>query len=259
MQPDLTPAVLPGPRPPAPADLPWRVLRLLNLFRLIVPMALLVVFFFDAPPRSVGALNPGTFIGVCAAWFSFGLVSIQPLQKRWPSAEWLTLFQLGVDTIAVLLIVFASGGAASGLGMLLILPAGVTASIVSRRIALFATSVLVILLLVQTAIAGIAGHGQSTDFLLAGLTGATLFAVTLLAIPLANRLRESEALVQQRDIDLANLNELNRFIVQHLRESILVVDASDRVRLVNETAARLLTRDTVTAGALLGEVSPRLL
>ena len=43
-------------------------------------------------------------------------------------------------------------------------------------------------------------------------------------MPLANRLRESEALVQQRDIDLANLNELNEFIVQHLRESILVVD-----------------------------------
>jgi two-component system, NtrC family, sensor histidine kinase PilS len=33
--------------------------------------------------------------------------------------------------------------------------------------------------------------------------------------------------VQQRDIDLANLNELNRFIVQHLRESILVVDETD--------------------------------
>ena len=259
MQPDLTPSAPPGPRPPAPADLPWRVLRLLNLFRLIVPMALLVVFFFDAAPRSVGALNPGMFIGVCAAWFAFGVASIQALQKRWPSAEWLTLFQLGADTIAVLMIVFASGGAASGLGMLLILPAAVTASIVSRRIALLATSVLVIALLVQTVIAGIAGHGQSSDFLVAGLTGATLFAVTLLAIPLANRLRESEALVQQRDIDLANLNELNRFIVQHLRESILVVDAADRVRLVNETAARLLTRDTVTAGALLGEVSPRLL
>ena len=30
--------------------------------------------------------------------------------------------------------------------------------------------------------------------------------------------------MQQRDIDIANLHELNEFIVQHLRESILVVD-----------------------------------
>ena len=57
-------------------------------------------------------------------------------------------------------------------------------------------------------------------------------------MPFAARLRESEALAKQREIDLANLNELNEFIVQHLRESILVVDESDQVRLINETAAQ---------------------
>ena len=68
------------------------------------------------------------------------------------------------------------------------------------------------------------GVGSSSDFLITGLSGASLFAITLLAIPYADRLRASEALVKQREIDLANLNELNQFIVQHLRESILVVD-----------------------------------
>ncbi len=249
----------PRTRTDEPTDLSWRVLGLLNVFRLLVPMVLLLVFFFDAPQRSVGARSPGLFIGVCAAYFAFGLLSIQPLQKRWPSVEWLALFQLAVDTTAILLFVQASGGAASGLGMLLILPAGATATIVSRRLALAATSVLTLALLFQTVVSGLAGVSQGTDFLIAGLTGASLFAITLLAIPLANRLRESEALVRQRDIDLANLNELNEFIVQHLRESILVVDESDRVRLVNETAARLLTGGPIAAGSLLGEVSPRLL
>jgi two-component system sensor histidine kinase PilS (NtrC family) len=225
----------------------------------MVPMVLLLVFFFDAPRRSVGTQSPGLFIGICAAYFAFGLVSIQPLQRRWPSAEWLALFQLAVDTTAILLIVQASGGASSGLGMLLILPAGATATIVSRRLALLATSLLTLALLFQTVVAGLAGLSHGSDFLIAGLTGASLFAITLLAVPLANRLRESEALVQQRDIDLANLNELNEFIVQHLRECILVVDESDRVRLVNETAAHLLTGGPIASGTLLGEVSPRLL
>nr|MCU0974311.1 PAS domain-containing sensor histidine kinase [Burkholderiales bacterium] len=53
--------------------------------------------------------------------------------------------------------------------------------------------------------------------------------------------------------------ELNQFIVQHLRESIVVVDEHDRIRLINETAARLLANGTVQSGALLGEVAPRLL
>ena len=246
-------------RPDQQTDLSWRVLGLLNVFRLLVPMVLLLVFFFDAPRRSVGTESPGLFIGICAAYFTFGLASIPPIQRRWPSVEWLALFQLGVDAAAILLFVQSSGGAASGLGMLLILPAGATATIVSRRLALLATAVLTLALLFQTVVAGLAGVSQGADFLIAGITGASLFAITLLAIPLANRLRESEALVRQRDIDLANLNELNEFIVQHLRESILVVDESDRVRLVNETAARLLTGGPVANGTLLGEVSPRLL
>ncbi len=116
-----------------------------------------------------------------------------------------------------------------------------------------------IVLLFQAIVAGLSGIGSTSDFLIAGLTGASLFAITLLALPMANRLRESEARVQQREFDLANLSELNEFIVQHLRESILVVDAEDRIRLINETASRLLKGEPVLSGELLGEVSPRLL
>jgi two-component system sensor histidine kinase PilS (NtrC family) len=119
--------------------------------------------------------------------------------------------------------------------------------------------VITIGLLVETVVSVFGGVIEVSGFIAAGIAGASLFAITLIAIPLANRLRESEALVRQRDIDVANLNELNQFIVQHLRESILVVDDAGRVRLANETAARLLAGGPVRGGALLGEVSPRLL
>ena len=241
------------------AELPWRVIGLLNIYRLLVPMVLILLFFFDAPTRSVGTAYPGLFLGICVAHFSFGLVSIQAIQRRWPSAEWLALFQLAVDTVAMTLLVHASGGMQSGLATLLILPAGATAAIVQPRLALLAAAMIALALLFETTVSALSGLSQGTDFLVAGLTGASLFAITLLAIPLASQLRESEARVQQRDIDLANLNELNEFIVQHLRESILVVDGADRVRLINETAARMLNGGPVASGALLGEVSPRLL
>ena len=85
-----------------------------------------------------------------------------------------------------------------------------------------------------------------------------LFAIALSAWPIANRLRESEALVRRQEIDLANLAQLSQYIVQHLRESILVVDTQDRVRLINESAAQMLGDRTAYPGALLGEASPRL-
>ena len=240
------------------AELSWRVIGLLNLFRLLAPMVLVLLFFFNAPNRSVGTAYPGLFLGICVAYFAFGLVSIHPIQRQWPSAQWMALFPLAIDAIAITLLVHASGGVSSGLATLLFLPIGATAAIVQSRLALFATALVAIGLLVETAISTLSGVSQGADFLVAGLTGASLFAVTLLAIPLANRLRESEALVQQRDIDLANLNELNKFIVQHLRESIVVVDETDHIRLINDTAARLLAGGAVTSGALLIDVAPRL-
>jgi two-component system sensor histidine kinase PilS (NtrC family) len=242
-----------------PHDLAWRVIGLLNIFRLLVPMVLILLLFFNAPNRSVGTVLPGLFLGICVAYFTFGLVCIQPIQQRWPGAEWMALFPLALDGLAMTLLIHASGGIGSGLATLLFLPVGATATIVRPRLALLATAVITLGLLFETLVSTLTGAASGTDFIVTGLTGASLFAVTLLAIPLANRLRESEALVQQRDIDLANLNELNQFIVQHLRESILVVDETDRIRLINDTAARLLAGRAVPGGSLLGEVSPRLL
>ena len=245
-------------RPASPAESPWRVLSLLNVFRLLLPMLLLVVFFFDSPSSSVGSAHAGLFIGVTVAYFAFGLVCIQTIQSRVPSAEWQALIQLIVDAIVFSILIHASGGITSGLATLLVLPTGGCAMILQRRYALLGTSIVTLALLTETMLSYLQGDTSRPDFLITGLTGASLFTITLLALPFAARLRESEALAQQREIDLANLNELNEFIVQHLRESILVVDEANRVRLTNETAARLLMGGPVTPGAALAEVAPRL-
>src|SRR5690606_36108061 len=85
------------------------------------------------------------------------------------------------------------------------------------------------------------------------------FLAALLVRPLANRLIHSEALVRKQELDLANLAQLSQYIVQRLRESILVVDEEDRIRLINEPAASILGSTNAWPDALLGECSPRLL
>jgi two-component system sensor histidine kinase PilS (NtrC family) len=246
-------------RPASAAESHWRVLSLLNVFRLLFPMLLLLVFFFDSPSTTVGSVHPGLFIGVSVAYFAFGLVCIQTIQSRTPSAEWQALLQLCVDAIMFAAMIHASGSITSGLATLLVLPTGACAMILQRRLALLGTSIVTLSLLAETMLSYLQGENSRPDFLVTGLTGASLFTITLVALPFAARLRESEALAQQRELDLANLNELNEFIVQHLRESILVVDENDRVRLTNETAARLLHGGTIAAGVPLATVAPRLL
>ena len=74
-----------------------------------------------------------------------------------------------------------------------------------------------------------------------------------------SRLRDTEATVRRQQVDLANLAQLSQYIVQNLRESIVVVDHENRIRLINESAAQMLGDRGAYPGALLGEASPQLL
>jgi two-component system sensor histidine kinase PilS (NtrC family) len=114
-------------------------------------------------------------------------------------------------------------------------------------------------LLGQQVAAHMTGNAEVYDYVGAGIYGGVVFLVALLAWPLASRLRDSEATVRRQQVDLANLAQLSQYIVQNLRESIVVVDHENRVRLINESAAQMLGDRGAYPGALLGEASPQLL
>lgn len=239
-------------------DLAWRVLALVNLFRLLVS-ALLTVLFVAVEPTRVGQANPALFVGTVTAYFAYGIVSIVSVRSRWPDATLQTFVNVAIDVLAISLFTYASGGMTSGLASLVVLPIGAAAFVVRLRLAFMFAAVATLALLTQQVLTSLAARGDTSDFTSAGIVGALLFIVTLGIGPLARNLREGEERVRQREVDVANLAELNQFIVQHLRESILVVDAHNTIRLINDSAAMLLHGTDVPAGTQLGEVSPRLL
>ncbi len=243
---------------PAATDLAWRILALLNLFRLLVPMVLTGLFVF-LTPRPVGQVYPAFFVGVLTAYFLFAAISISSIKRRWPDVQTQVLLYVIADLVAINLLTYASGGLISGLAVLLILPVGAGSLIVPPRQALMFAAMATLGLLVQQGFSILAGHGDWGDFAAAGIVGAIAFMLALGAYPVARRLRESDALIRQREVDIADLSQLNEFIVQHLRESILVVDAQDRIRLINSSAEQLLKGGPVIPGTLLGEVAPKLL
>ena len=235
------------------------MLALLNLFRLLVPL-LLAALYVTISPRPVGQPHPSLFIGVLAAYFLFAVLAIPGIRQRWPAIELQSLIGVFVDVLAISVLTYASGGMSSGLAALLVLPVGAGSFVVTQRLAMMFAAVAALALLMQQLLATLVTSADSADFTAAGIVGALIFVVTLGVGPLARSLRESEELVRQREVEAASLAELNQFIVQHLRESILVVDERDSIRLINESAAHLLSgKSSMTRGTMLGEVSPRLL
>jgi len=252
------PPVAIGPDRPA-TDLAWRVVGLANLYRLLLPPVLFALLMVTRPTPTVGASDPRLFVLVCLIyWVLGGLVAFAG-RGRWPNWRVLVFVHTLLDTGAICCLLFFSGGVSSGLGILLVIPVGAMSLLAEGRASLGVAALAALGLLTQQILAVFAGNAQTYDFSLAGMLGAVVFLVALMAWPVSNRLRESEALVRRQELDLANLAQLSQYIVQRLRESILVVDLSDRIRLINESAARMLGDNVAVPGALLGEVAPRLL
>jgi two-component system sensor histidine kinase PilS (NtrC family) len=236
----------------------WRVLGLLNLYRVLVPPVLLSLYFLGAS-RGIVVETPQTFFGALFFYFGFGIVNVALVRRRVATVGIQTALQALVDIVTLMLILDACGGVASGLGLLLLVPVGGIAFLLPPRSALFLAAVVAIVMLGDTIWRQLSGRSDIASYATAGLLGAVLFTIAPAASFVASRMRESEDLVRQKDVDLANLAELSQYIVQHLRESLLVVDGSDAIRLINESAAQILGDVHAVPTALLGEVSPRLL
>ena len=242
-----------------PSDLVWRVIGLLNLYRLLVPLLLLVMQALAGPVMTLGPTHPPLFVGACVAYFTAALLLIIARRLAWSSLRIVALVNASVDALAIGFILYAAGGVASGLGILLALPVFALAVLADRRDAFLIAAVAALAVLVQQVFSGVTDATPATDYVTAGILGAVLFATALATWPVAHRLRESNALVLRRELDLANLAQLSQYIVQHLRESILVIDAQDRIRLINESAAGILGDKNAFPDELIGEASPRLL
>ncbi|MGH8142428.1 MAG: two-component system sensor histidine kinase NtrB [Steroidobacteraceae bacterium] len=243
------------------SDLAWRVVGLANLYRLLVPPALYTVELLTRPAPSVGGSDPHLFIIVCAAYWAMGGLFAFGGRGRWPSRRALVLANALLDSAAISTLLYCSGGVGSGLGILLVIPVGSMALLARGAAALGVAAIAALGLLTQQILVIVLGNanGLGSDYPLAGMLGAVLFVVALSTWPLSDRLSESEALVRRQEVDLANLAQLSQYIVQHLRESILVIDPSDRIRLINESAAQVLGDAVAVPGALVGEIAPRLL
>ena len=240
-------------------DLAWRVLGLLNVYRLLVPTVLSVLAAVLPGPRGLGSAAPGLFTASLAGMFLAGVLCIVLLKRRWPDLRLQAYLHIAFDIFAVSLLLVSSGGVASGLGLLLIMPVGAVSLLLANRSAILLAAIATLCILAQQVVFVLSGLAEAGSFTPAGLLGAVIFIVALAAAPLANRLRETEARVRQRELDLANLADLSQYVVERLRESILVVDEQDRIRLINDSARQILDPAGSAAGALLGEVSPRLL
>jgi two-component system sensor histidine kinase PilS (NtrC family) len=247
--------------PPPQLDTPelsWRVLSVLNFFRILVACALLALFYLIDRPRVLGGENAVLFLLVGFTYLLASIASVYTLSRHIPPFTIQVIGQMLIDVVAIAALMHASGGIQSGLGNLLLVSVGAASLTVTGRLAAMFAALAAIVVLFEQALSQLQGITSPSDYTATGLLGATLFVLALATQPLARRIRESEALAAQRGVDLENLAELNDYVIQNLRESIVVIDGQDRIRLMNESAAKVLSGGASAVGTSLRELAPEL-
>lgn len=218
----------------------WRLLNVVNLFRMVVGGLVVALYFSDKSPRLFGDVFPGLFLWTGIMYFSFSALASFTVRARRPGLELQIYTQLAGDIAAVVLLMHASGGAASGLGSLLFITVSTNSALMTRRMSIAFAAIATLAILVEQGIAILYGNAEQGGYAQAGVIGLILFVGALVAQFVGRRLRESEALAEQRGLDLADLAEINDYVIQHMRTGVLVVDESNHIRMLNSAAAESL-------------------
>jgi two-component system sensor histidine kinase PilS (NtrC family) len=168
---------------------------------------------------------------------------------------------LSLDIAAALLALMLMHDVRMGVAMMLAVNLATGALLLPFRLSMFFAAM---------ATLGMLGHSffdladaSSSDRELAeyGLFGAAYFATTSLCYVLGRNIRASEALAEQRGIDLANLSQVNELIIRRMKTGVLLVDEGNRIHQLNESAWMLMgnpSADQRDLGTLAPELSRRL-
>ncbi len=248
----------PDSLPGLDADRIWRPLRYLNLYRILLASLFVSSYYFETNLPQLGNHDPRLFIAVSIVYLLLASVASFAIHWRWLNFQHLTYGLVVLDIIALTLLMRASGGIASGLGMLLVVAIAGNSLLLGGRTSILFAAIATLAVLAEQVYAQIS-QTLPANYTQAGILGATLFATAFLAHVLSTRIRESEELAARRGVDLANLAQLNQHVIQRMQSGIIVVDAHSRIRLMNESAWHMLglpSRSTTTRS--LKVVSPEL-
>jgi two-component system sensor histidine kinase PilS (NtrC family) len=216
-----------------------RPLFFFNAYRLTVGLLLLLIVTIWGNTLWLGSYDMTLFVVTGIAYVLFSVGCFVLISARWQFNLLLTA-QVAADIGFIVILMYASSGISSGLGLLLMaVLAG--AGLISRgRLTLFFASLAALAVLLEHTYEVLRFDASVAQYVQAGLLSGGYFATAWLAHTLAQYTQASERLAAQREIDLANMAHINQLVIRDMQDGVLVVDGKGVIRQFNARAERLL-------------------
>jgi two-component system sensor histidine kinase PilS (NtrC family) len=192
--------------------------------------------------RAIQIMAPNAFMTGAALYFAFALAAFWWVQtdRSMPSLSSVSLGLLAGDILFLALIIVAGGNVVAPLPILLFPQLAASGWLLRTRTAFFHAALASVVLLGLDTFRAFEGQIGVTQLFQTGLVGFGYFATVGIAVALGRYTKASEDLAAQRGIDVANLEQVNRLIIQDMQDGVLVVDLNGVVRGHNAQVTRLL-------------------
>jgi len=219
----------------------WRLLKVLNIYRVLVATASISVGFTPLFSYYLHIEAPMVVALSGVGYLLLGLASIALLARAWPGLATQSELQPLLDLIGLAIITQAAGAQLALFAFLLIPPVAVAAaSALNLRRAVFFAALCALVVLGATLGAGLSRELAILLYARAGLYALGLLVVAVVAHQMATRLFETEALAERRGIEVRELDAINRRIIAQLRTGVVITDALGYILRRNPAATRFI-------------------
>lgn len=242
----------------------WKLLEYFNFYRLAIALAASGIAISVGKFAPFGEAHPGLFLSTSVVYAILSLTAAFSIHWQKPDYDSQAALLSFADVTLLTIVMHASGGLDSGLGVMLVVAIAGTSLMLGKRLTIFYASLATIAVLLEHSWGWITGAVTTDSEMLegfpqVGLFGVGLYATAFFGYLLTTRLRATEELAQRRGVDVANLTQLNELVIQRMQSGVVVCDPRGDIRLINQSAQKYLgIHNEAEKKSPLNEISPDL-
>ena len=239
----------------------WVSLRYFNVYRIAVVAVFLGTSLFYHDELPLAQHSRTLFLYACGAYLLIACVfqaAMFLMRERFNLQLTLHVF---ADIVAITLLMYASGGMKSGLGVMLLISLTGAALVAPKQLTFLYAALAAIAVLIEQGYWVLVFDAPTSNFLQPGLLSMGYFATAGITNQLAQRVVTNETLARQRGRALRSQQRVNQLVLAVMQDGVIVLDRDGRVAQANPQSARMLGVDRLTGrqfAALLPEAAGKL-
>ena len=236
----------------------WYALRLLNLFRLFLLAAFASTFLLAEGFDMLGSRSPDLFGQTLGIWTILAVCFYVAMRRKKPTLEIQFYLQIYCDIVCLVTLMYASGGVASNLGVLLLIHIAIIANFTLTRYTILFAAIATALTFAEELFAALTFGSWAARLTEAAVLGTSLFGVALITTALVHRQQRQSLSSPVTRLSNEQLKELKEEIVEEIDSGVLHVDEHDHVQLINTKGQGLLGIDKPSLPVHIAQLSPPL-